>query len=350
MSGMRKALLVRIISLVLVAPAVLALMAITLGLTGVSDRILISMAEQTLQEVKKSLAIQIRDPKALEAAIEAQKEAIYSSYGLDKPWFYRIFQMIARIAFFDLGRTRIIKSFTGSHEVSQIIVERIPNTILLVTVPLIFSSILGVWIGTKIALRTGTFLDKFVSYLAIISYALPSWWVGIVLIIFFGFYLKLFPVSGMYSIPPPRDIPMRMLDIMWHSVLPFMTLVIVQIGGWIYSTRMIILNIAQEDYVMVARAKGLSEGLVRRRYILRVAAPPILTNIILGLTGSLGGAILTETVFGWPGMGSLYYHAIISLEENLIIALTYIYTLIYILARIILEILYVTLDPRVRYQ
>ncbi|MCL7382796.1 MAG: ABC transporter permease [Thaumarchaeota archaeon] len=348
-SKMIKQLFYRSLSLLLVAPAILLLMALTLGLTGISDRILVSMAEQTLQEVKKSLATQIHDPSALEAAIELRKEEIYSSYGLDKPWFYRMFQMIIRIATFDLGRTRVIKSFTGSQEVSEIILERIPNTILLVTIPLIFSAIAGISMGVKIASRPGTLLDRLTSYLSIISYTLPSWWIGIILIILFGFYLKIFPVSGMYSIPPPSDTFSRILDLIWHSILPFTTLVIVQIGGWIYSARMIVLNIAQEDYVNAARAKGLPEDIVRRRYILRVAAPPIVTNIVLGLSGSLGGAIITETIFGWYGMGSLYYQAIMTLEENLLIALTYIYTLIYISARIILEIMYLALDPRVRY-
>jgi peptide/nickel transport system permease protein len=110
-----------------------------------------------------------------------------------------------------------------------------------------------------------------------------------------------------------------------------------------------VLNTAQQDFVNVARAKGLPESLVMRRYIIRAAAPPILTNIILGLAGSLGGAILTETVFGWPGMGLLYWDSILTVDEGLIIALTFVYTVIYVVARMVLEILYIVLDPRVRY-
>ncbi|MCD6094941.1 MAG: ABC transporter permease, partial [Thermoprotei archaeon] len=134
-----------------------------------------------------------------------------------------------------------------------------------------------------------------------------------------------------------------------HVTLPVITLVIALSGSWIYTVRAILISIAQEDFVTVARAKGLPENLVLRRYIIRPAAPPLLTNIILGLAGSMGGAILTETVFGWPGMGTLYYQAIMSVDESLILALTYVFTLIYILARFLLEILYVILDPRVRY-
>ncbi|MCS7125348.1 MAG: ABC transporter permease [Aigarchaeota archaeon] len=344
-----KAVLYRSLSILIVVPTVLLLMVITLGLTGVSDRLLTSIAEQTVQDVKRTLATQIHDPEALELAVESHRRAIYSSYGLDKPWFYRIPSMMAQIVFFDLGRTRVLKSFTGSHEVSEIIIERIPNTLLLVTIPLIISAVIGIWMGVKIASKPGTILDRTISYLAMISYTLPSWWIGIVFIILFGFYLKIFPTGGMYSVPPPTETLPRLLDLIWHLILPTATLVVVQVGGWIYSTRMIVLNITKEDYVEAARARGLPEGMVRARYILRVAAPPIITNIILGLAGSLSGAIITETVFGWYGMGSLYYQAILNLEENLIIALTYIYTLLYILARIILEITYVILDPRVRY-
>ncbi len=153
----------------------------------------------------------------------------------------------------------------------------------------------------------------------------------------------------MHSAPPPTDGLVRFLDLLWHAALPVLTLVLVSVGSWTYVARTIVLNIAQEDFVTVARAKGLPEGLVMRRHIIRVAAPPILTNIILGLAGSLAGAILTETVFNWPGMGRLYYNAVLALDENVIIALTFMFTLLYVVARFVLELLYIVLDPRVRY-
>ncbi|RLF99517.1 MAG: ABC transporter permease [Thaumarchaeota archaeon] len=347
--GVLKAILVRGISLACVVLTVLFLLVIVLGLTGVSDRILTSMAEQTLLEIQKSLMMKIHDPEALEEAMKVQRKLIYASYGLDKPWYLRIPEMVWRVAIFDLGRTRMIRGFTGSQEISTIILERLPNTILLVTTAVAISAILGIFIGIRIASKPGSILDRISSYLSAISYALPSWWTGIVFILIFAFYLRLFPIGGMYSMPPPTDPLGRILDLIWHSILPILTLVLVMIGGWIYGTRTMVLNIAQEDFVYAARLRGLPEKLVRRRYILRVAAPPIITNLILGLAGSLGGSIMVETVFGWPGMGSLYYQAITSLEEGLIVALTYIYTLIYVIARMILEILYVILDPRVRY-
>jgi peptide/nickel transport system permease protein len=106
---------------------------------------------------------------------------------------------------------------------------------------------------------------------------------------------------------------------------------------------------AQEDHVQLARAKGLSESVVTRRHILRVAAPPIVTGLVLGLAGSLSGSILTETIFNWRGMGRLYYDAITGTpDEAVIVALTFIFTLLYVILRFILDILYVVLDPRVR--
>jgi len=124
----------------------------------------------------------------------------------------------------------------------------------------------------------------------------------------------------------------------------------VSVGPYIYSVRTMTVTAAQEDHVQLARAKGLSESVVNRRHILRVAAPPIVTGLVLGLAGSLSGSILTETVFNWRGMGRLYYDAISGTpDEAVIVALTFVFTLIYLLCRFLLDILYVILDPRVRY-
>lgn len=346
--GALRAILLRLASMAAVVFAVLLLLVVVIGATGVSDRILTSMAEQTLLEVKQRLSTQIRDPEALAKAIEEQRREIYAAYGLDKPWYVRIPEMAFRVMVFDLGRTRTIKSFTGSQQVADIVFERLPNTLLLVTTAVAVSALIGVWAGVRIASRPGSLADRAASYLSAISFALPTWWTGILLILVFAFYMRVFPFGGMYSAPPPEEPLHRLGDLLWHAVLPILTIVAATVGSWTYVTRTIVLNTAQEDFVAAARARGLPENIVRRRYILRVAAPPIVTNLVLGLAGSIGGAIITETVFQWPGMGSLYYQAISSLEESLIIALTYLYTLIYVAARFLLEVLYIVLDPRVR--
>ncbi len=125
---------------------------------------------------------------------------------------------------------------------------------------------------------------------------------------------------------------------------------LVSVGPSIYVIRTMTLNVAHQDHVTVARAKGMPEGLIRRRHILRVAAPPIVTGLILGLAATLGGAILVETVFDWQGMGRLYFKTFSGTpDEGIIVGLTFMFTLVYVVARLILEVLYVFLDPRVRY-
>ena len=133
--------------------------------------------------------------------------------------------------------------------------------------------------------------------------------------------------------------------------LSVLTLVLVSVGPSIYVYRTLMLDVAMQDHVTVARAKGLPEGRIRRRHILRVAAPPIVTGLILGLAASLGGAILIETVFSWEGMGQLYFKTISGEpDETVSIGLTIMLTQLYVGERLLLEILYVFLDPRVRYE
>lgn len=347
--GLGRALAFRGATFLGVLIAVLLIVVVALGATGLSDNILKSLVGEELRELRQTLSITIREPEELERAIEARRQELVKFYGLDRPWYHRLPDTVWRVLTLDLGSARTLRSFTGSSKVADIVLERLPNTVLLVTTALAISAVIGLLLGTKLATKVGSRLDRAISYLSAASYALPTWWIGILLIMGLSFRLGLFPLAGMYSAPPPATIIGRFLDLLWHAALPIFTLVLVTFGGWTYAVRTIVLNIAQEDFVTVARAKGLPENLVRRRYVLRVAAPPIITNLILGLAGSLGGAILTETVFNWPGMGRLYYDAVLALDETVIIALTFLFTLIYIVARFCLEVLYVVLDPRVRY-
>jgi len=353
--GLGKTLTVRAISLLFVLFFVLFLTVVVIGATGMSDRILNSMVKDRVRGITQELATQITDPEKLKEAIEAIEQDLIVAYGLDKPWYVRMPNMVWRILSLDLGNARTVMSFAGSNRVSNIILERMPNTIFLMVTVLIINFVISIIIGVKVATKPGSLLDRATSLYSAVSYALPTWWLGMLMILTFSFYIRpnnqpLFPFGGMYSAPPPTDPLGRFLDMLWHLGLPVMTLVIALSGSWIYITRSIVITTAQEDFVTTARAKGLPERLVLWRYIIRAAAPPILTNLILSLAFYLGGAILTETVFNWPGMGLLYLQAIMSVDEVLILALTYVFTLIYVIARFILEVLYVIVDPRVRYK
>ncbi|MDA1095772.1 MAG: ABC transporter permease [Chloroflexi bacterium] len=339
----------RALSLVGVLFAVLLLVVVTLGATGFSDRMITAIVQEEMRGTRTSLAQTIRDPVRLEEVIEDRTAELERFYGLDRSWYTRLPSMVLRVLTLDLGSARNLRSFDGSSRVIDIVAERVPYSMLLITTSMTITATLGLWLGAKLSTRVGTKLDRTASYLGAASNALPAWWAGILMIFVLSFQLGLFPSGGLYSVPPPTGGAARMADLLWHALLPVMTLVLVSVGAWTYIVRTMLLNTAQEFFVTAARARGLPERTIMQRHILRVAAPPIATNIILGLTASLGGAILTETVFNWPGMGRLYFDAITTADEGVIVALTFIFTLMYVMARFVLELLYVVLDPRIRY-
>lgn len=344
-----RSLLMKALSLLMVVIITLLLMNVILGATGYSDRMLGALVNDQVRIYRQGLLATITNQEEITRIVAEYEATLRTAYGLDKPWIMRLPQMIWRVLTFDLGEAKTSQTFTGSTLIKDLIAERLPKSILLITTSVALSALLGITLGTKIATKPGSRLDRFFSNYSAFSYAIPTWWTGLLFIMIFAVFLRVLPPGGMYSAPPPTEPMARFFDLLWHAVLPISTLVLALSGAWIYMTRTMVLNTAQQDFVNVARAKGLPENMVMRKYIVRVAAPPILTNVILGLAGSLGGAILTETVFGWPGMGLLYWNAIITVDEGLIIALTFIYTLIYVIARMILEVLYVVLDPRVEY-
>ena len=350
-------LAIRGVSLVGVLLVVLVLVVVVLGATGFSDKMLTASVSFELRDIREGLARTIRDPDRLEEALQARRQELERFYGLDRPWYSRLPDMVRRVITLDLGEARTLRSSNNSPKVLSIVLERLPYTMLLLTTSSVITAVIGLAVGVKLATRVGSPLDRSISYLSAISYALPAWWAGILLIWLLAFELRIgecptgqpWTAGGLYCTPPPEEGLARFLDLLRHAILPVMTLVLVSLGAWIYTVRVMVLNTAQESFVTVARAKGLSEGRVMRRYILRVAAPPIVTNLVLGLAASLGGAILIETVFNWPGMGRLFYDAILVADESVIVALTFVFTLLYVASRFILEVLYLILDPRIRY-
>lgn len=342
---------IRALTLLGVLITVLLLMVILLGATGFSERTLTAFVGEELRGLRTSLAETIRDPDELEAVLAERRGDLEQFYGLDDPWYFRLPGDILRVVTLDLGEAQTLKSSSGSRRVSDIIWDRLPNTVLLLLTSLIIIAVIGLAMGVKMATIAGSKRDRTISILSAVSYALPSWWTGIILILVISFYFGLLPSGGMYSTPPPENGFLRFLDLLKHATLPIITLVLVSVGPYLYVVRTMTLNVAQEDHVMVARAKGLPERTVMRRHILRVAAPPIVTGLIFSLVGTLGGSILVETVFNWRGMGRLFFDAIAGAapDEGVIVALVFVFTLIYVVARLILEVIYLIVDPRVRY-
>ncbi len=350
--GLTRVLAIRAITLTATLIGIVLVTAIILGPT--SDKVLGAIVNEEVraysQALRQRAAGGALNQSEIEALIAKYREELVRAYGLDRPWYERIIPLALTILKLDLGRTGTITSFTGSNNVRDIILERIPPTIMFLTTATVINIILGLVLGTALAFRRGGFLDRFFSLYSAISYALPAWWLGLLLIYVFVYRIPIFPPpTGLLSPNPPADPVGRFLDMASHAALPIITFVIATSGVWIYITRAIVIRVVEEDFVYVAKAKGLPDRVIMRGYIMRAAAPPIATNAILGLAGSLGGAILTETIFNWPGLGRLFYDAIGAQELTIILGLTYITAMIYVIARMILEILYIFLDPRVRY-
>lgn len=355
MASLAKTLIIKSITLIVVLIGVLFLLAFIMGASGLSDKILKSILVVEVQEYKQQLIRQgIRDPAEIERIVAEYNKTRAEALGLNQPWEYRLPRLIQSLLFFDLGTSRTLQSSWGSNKISDLIIDRLPNTIILTTTGVAFTALIGIWIGLYIGSNVGSKVDRVISILSAASYALPLWFVGLVLILTLAYApkilwgIQIFPPGGMVSVPPPKDPVAYFLDVLWHLSLPLIASFIAFFGSWAYTTRNIVLSISQEDFVNFARARGLPEDIVRRRYILRPSLPPILTSLILSLAGSISGYIITERVFNWPGMGSLYYSAITALDEPVIFALTYVFTLVYIIARFTLEVLYVIVDPRIR--
>ena len=348
---MARALAVRAATLIGVLFAVLVLLVVVLGATGFSDRILEAVLDEQIRGIRTGLSQTIRDPDELERTLNAQREQLEEFYGVDTPWYSRLPDTVFRVLTLDLGEARTLRSFDGSRRVSDIVLERIPNSMLLLTTSLAITAVIGLLAGVKMATRAGSRTDRVVSFASAVSFALPAWWTGILLILVFSFQFNVFPSGGMYSTPPPEGGLLRFFDLMKHALLPILTLVLVSVGP------LPLLRPDDDPERGAGRPRdgGQGQGGSRRERSCgdtssEWAAPPIVTGLIFSFIGSLGGSILVETVFNWQGMGRLIFDAFAGTpDESVIVALTFIYTLMYVAGRFILELLYLLLDPRVRY-
>ncbi|MCA9874623.1 MAG: ABC transporter permease, partial [Anaerolineales bacterium] len=203
------------------------------------------------------------------------------------------------------------------------------------------------FLGLSLSRRYGSFFDKLVLGLAPTS-AAPGWFYGLFLILIFAGLLHLLPFGGMVSAPPPDNPIDYALSLLEHMLLPVTATLISAIFLTIYNWRTFFLIYASEDYVEMAKAKGLPDGMIERRYVLRPTLPNIITSFALLLITLWTGAIILETVFNWPGIGQLYFKAIGVYDTPVILANTVVYAYLLAITVFLLDFLYALVDPRVR--
>ena len=310
------------------------------------DQLKITIEEQVRGETRNPTFARMSAEKQKEF-IAQRKEYYIHVYGLDKSYIQRVMDRTKDTLTLQFGKAHELRSPTGSKEVSTIIKEVLPRSILLFTTAGIIYSIIGILVGLKSAQRAGSPLDKGISIFALVSLSLPMWWVGMIFILIFAFKLGWFPASS-YPLPQYENLLQYIGGVLYKMALPLITIVFVNFGGWAYTSRNLVIGILQEDFVMVARAKGVPERKVIYGHVLRAAAPSIVTLTIFTLLGSLGGAIITETVFNWPGMGRLYWAAIQMNEIPVIMGLTFVNIFLYLFAMVLADLVYGYLDPRIK--
>lgn len=283
-----------------------------------------------------------------EKFVQEQIDQRVKALGLDKPWYspQRIGITMYKILTLDFGNATFLTSDSGSSDVKDIIMEKLPKTILLFTTATIIISIIGILLGTLSGSKVGSKIDRITSSFAVISSSFPVWWIGMLMIFLFAFVYQVFPARATPSISPTD--PGYFAALLYHMTLPLITIVLIGFGAWAYLVRNFIVGIMQEDFIAAKKTIGISRKKILYRHALKNAAPPIVTILALSLSGSLGGAIITEAVFDWPGMGRLYFEAISVMDMPVIIGATYVLTVFFLVSIFVADLLYGYFDPRVR--
>lgn len=306
---------------------------------------------QIREEVLTSLTADIqfqRLPQDERAKIIQENIALRESqFGLDQPFVLRSFRYLWNAITLNLGFSDNMSSDRGSRQVRNIILERLPSTLVLFGTANLILFFLSLFMGLGLSRRYGSTPDKIVLALAPTS-AAPGWFYGLFLILIFAALLRLLPFGGMVSTPPPDNPFDYAMSLLRHMILPVTATLMSAVFLTAYNWRTFFLIYSSEDYVEMAKAKGLPDGMIERRYVLRPTLPNIITSFALLLITLWTGAIILETVFNWPGIGRLYFQAIGLFDTPVILANVVVYAYLLALTVFLLDFIYALVDPRVR--
>src|SRR5215212_3542188 len=267
-------------------------------------------------------------------------------YGLDQPVPIQYLRWLGNMLTGNWGT-----SFVTRQPVLELIAQRLPNTLILVSSSYSIILVVSVVAGVYTAVHQYSLVDQLVTTLAFIGIAVPSFWLGLLLLIFFAVEsrnlgLPYFPAGGMYDL----QVGPTLLQILWHLVLPSITLATVITAGYIRYVRASMLEVINQDYIRTARAKGLSERVTLRRHALKNAAIPLVTLIGLDMPRFLSGAIVVELIFAWPGMGRLFWEHAEKTDIPVLMAILLFTSTLVVLCNLLADVGYAVIDPRIRYR
>jgi peptide/nickel transport system permease protein len=284
----------------------------------------------------------------LQQMVDETAELEYRRLGLDQPFFpKRSFNYLWHALSLQLGRAEQLTSDAGSKQVRLIILERLPSTLILFGTAELLLFVSSLFIALVLSRRYGSFLDRLTIGLAPSS-AAPGWFYGIFLLLIFAAVLRVLPWGGMVRTPPPADTWVYALSMLRHMILPLTAIIIGAIFASIYAWRTFFLIYSSEDYVELAKAKGLSSQAIERRYVLRPTLPVIITDFLLLVITMWMGQIVLEYVFKWPGLGQIFYQATQASDTPVIVGVIVIYGYLLAASVYILDFVYAIVDPRVR--
>jgi peptide/nickel transport system permease protein len=270
--------------------------------------------------------------------------ALRQEFGLDHPLYEQYLLFIGKLLRFDLGY-----SFVQQSSVAWLILDRLPATLLLMITAMLLAVGLGVVLGVTAARNRGSWIDSLVSVIALVVYATPVFWLGLMLIVLFSIVLGILPSGGMSDIREQNSGLTYAFDVLWHLILPATTLALFYVAIYTRLMRSSMLEVYALDFIVTARAKGLSERSVAWRHAARNAILPVVTLAGLQFGHLLGGSILVETVFGWPGLGRLLFDSLLQRDLNLLLGILFVSSAVVVLANLVADLVYGLLDPRITH-
>ena len=273
------------------------------------------------------------------------KARLQSMYDLDKPIYKQYLLWVGRLATLDLGQ-----SFSSDHRpVIDKIAERIPITIIINVLSMILIILIAIPIGVLSAVRQDSLFDKVTAVVVFIGFAVPTFWLALLLMILFGVDLGWLPISGIrslnYEYLPPFA---AVLDLLKHLILPVLLSAFGGLAGLSRYMRSNMLEVIRQDYITTARAKGLSERVVIYKHALRNALLPVITILGLSIPGLIGGSVIFETIFAIPGMGQLFYMSVMSRDYPVVMGILFIGAVLTLIGNLVADISYAVADPRIR--
>lgn len=272
--------------------------------------------------------------------LEASRDAL----GLNDPWYVQYLGWMGEVLKGNLGYT-----YAGNHSISGLIMERLPNTIVLTLTAFVLSFVVGVPIGVAAAVKKNSAMDYGLTVFSLVGVAIPSFFFGLLMIYLFSLILHVFPPGAMVNLRGGYTGFRHVIDVAHHLILPAIVLSLSNIATVSRFTRSNMVDVLKEDYIRTARAKGLRKKVVIYRHAFRNALIPVVTIFGLSIPFLFSGAYITESIFNWPGMGSLGIDAINDREYGIVMALNLITASLVLAGNLIADILYAVVDPRIRH-